>query len=356
MNLDNLIELVADLSLAFGVSGFEDPVRERIKERLKDLNVGFETDVMGNLTVILDQGRDFTVMVDAHMDEVGLMVNCVEEEGWLRFATLGGWDPRILPAHQVDLLSHQGKMVPGVIGAAPPHVQSQEDQQKPIQPDNLFIDIGSRSKNETEQLGITVGTPGVLALPFKQLAGGMFTGKALDDRVGCALLIQLLRHYHDHPPGYTLAANFAVNEETGLRGAKTAAYRIRPDLAFVIETTTGDTPGTPAHQQPTRIGSGPAITLADRNIIARPALVNAVMETAVRSGIPFQAKRPLTGGTDAGAIHLSRGGVLTSVVSVPCRYLHSPVGLACIEDVHHTFSLLRALLDRATSIYEQCAP
>ncbi|MBI4776242.1 MAG: M42 family peptidase [Deltaproteobacteria bacterium] len=354
--MDNLIDVVEDLSLAFGVSGFEDPVRERIKDRLNDLNTCFETDVMGNLTVTLDQGRDFTVMVDAHMDEVGLMVNCVEEEGWLRFATLGGWDPRILPAHQVSLLSHQGNVVTGVIGAAPPHVQSPEDQQKPIQLDSLFIDIGSRSKNETEKLGITVGTPGVLALPFRRLAGGMFTGKALDDRVGCALLIQLLRHYHAHPPGYTLVANFAVHEETGLRGAKTATHRIRPDLAFVVETTTGDTPGTPAHQQPTRIGCGPAITLADKNILVRPALVKAVTETALQSGIPFQTKRPLTGGTDAGAIHLSRGGVLTSVLSVPCRYLHSPVGMAYEQDVYHTFSLLRALLDRAPSIYGQCAP
>ena len=353
--MDTLIDLIEDLSLVFGVSGFEDPVRERIKELLSDLNVGLETDVMGNLTVTLDPGRDFTVMVDAHMDEVGLMVNCLEEEGWLRFATLGGWDPRILPAHQVDLLSLQGNTVTGVIGTSPPHVQSPEDQKKPFQLDSLFIDIGTRSIKETEQLGIKMGAPGVLAVPFRRLAGGMFTGKALDDRIGCALLIELLRHFHDHPPGYTLVANFAVKEEVGLRGAKTATHRIRPDLAFVLETTTGDTPGTPLYQQPARVGSGPAVTLADRGILVRPALVNAVTETAVDTGIPFQTKRPLTGGTDAGVIHQSRGGVLTSVVSVPCRYIHSPVSVASEEDVHHTFSLLRSLLDRARSIHEQCA-
>ncbi len=352
--IDSILDSIRQLSLAFGVSGHEGEVRNIIRGRLAALDVRLETDALGNLSAVLNEGRDFSVMVDAHMDEVGLMVSCVEEDGRLRFVTLGGWDTRVLPAHQVELLSRHGKIVQGVIGTPPPHTQGPEEQKKPFQVEDLFIDVGASSGEEAEGLGITVGVPGVLSVPFTRLAGGTFTGKALDDRVGCALLVALMEHFSRQPPDYTLVANFSVQEETGLRGATTAANRIRPDLAFAVEGTTGDTPGFPKHRRPAQVGFGPAVTVADRSILVRPELVEFILEVAKELEIRHQVKRPLTGGTNAGAIHLSGSGVLTAVVSVPCRYIHSPVSLACEQDVLQTYALLRALLDRARSIPKRC--
>jgi len=351
-----VMTLVETLSTAFGPSGFEDEVRRRILDAVHDLDVHTVVDVLGNLSVALNPGTDFTVMLDAHMDEVGLMISGVEPEGILRFALLGGWDPRVLPSHQVELRSTREQAVMGVIGVTPPHLQSPEDQKKAYAVEHLAIDLGCSDSAEVESLGIRMGAPGVLTAPFLRLHNGVVSGKALDDRVGCALLVALVRHFARFPVDFTLVANFSVKEEIGARGAATAAYRIRPDLAFAVEGTTGDTPGVPPASQSCFLGKGPAITLADKSILVKPSLVETLSREAQLLGIPFQYKRPLTGGTDAGPIHLSRAGVLTAVIGVPCRYLHSPVSAILEEDVFHTFRLLLRLVEQARSIGTLCAP
>ena len=347
----NTVELLEHLSNRFGVSGFEDDVRDWICESVRNLVEDIETDVLGNLIARINPGQDFTLMLDAHMDEIGIMVSHVEEGGFLRFALIGGWDPRVLPGQQVEIRSRGGKIHRGVIGALPPHVQTSEEQKQPWKVEDLFIDVGAESREATAAMGIGPGMPGALAYPFQVLSDHRVMGKALDDRVGCAVLIRCLEYFSRNRPDFTVAVNFAVSEEVGLRGARTAGYQIQPDVALVVEGTVGaDTPGTPGHKCPTRLSKGPAISVADKSIIVNPTFVEFIEQAAAALKIPWQHKVPLSGGTDAGAIHLSRGGVLTGIISVPCRYIHSPSSVVDLRDLEHTVTLVTEVARRARDI------
>ena len=220
------VDLLRQLSDLFGVSGFEDDVRNQIREHIVELSDKVETDVLGNLMVWLNPDQKFTLMLDAHMDEIGVMVSLVHEDGFLRFALIGGWDQRVLPGQQVEIRSRDGNKHRGVIGALPPHVQTPEEQKQPWKIDDLFIDVGAGSKEQVQAMGIGPGSPGVLAYPFQILSENRIMGKALDDRVGCVILIRCLEYLSKHRPNFTVALNFAVSEEVGLRGAKTASYRM----------------------------------------------------------------------------------------------------------------------------------
>ncbi|HUL23525.1 MAG TPA: M42 family metallopeptidase, partial [Thermodesulfobacteriota bacterium] len=333
------VELLRELSDQFGVSGFEGEIRDWIYANIKDRVDDIQIDVLGNLMATINPGTDLIIMLDAHMDEIGIMVSYLEEGGFLRFAPIGGWDPRILPAQQVVIRSRDGKKYRGVIGASPPHIQTPEEQKQALKVEDLFVDIGVQSKEEILARGIDVGSPGNLHYPFQLLEKGRVMGKALDDRVGCAVLIRCLEYLWASRPDFTLVANFAVSEEVGLRGARTAAHQIRPDLALAIEGTVGaDTPGIPAHKCPARLGKGPAISVADNSIIVNPSLVTFTEEVAKTLNIPWQHKLPLFGSTDAGAIHITGKGVLTGIVSVPCRYIHSASSVLDIKDFEHTVS------------------
>ena len=345
------VELLRALSDQFGVSGFEGDVREWIDTAIRGVVDTIEVDVLGNLIARINPGQDFVLMLDAHMDEIGIMVSYVEESGFLRFAPIGGWDPRVFPAQQVEIRSRDGKKYRGVIGASPPHIQTPEEQKQALKVEDLFVDIGFSSREEVAALGIGSGSPGCLHYPFQILNAGRAMGKALDDRVGCAILIRCLEHFSKNRPDFTLVANFAIGEEVGLRGAKTAAYQIQPDVALVIEGTVGaDTPGIPAHKCPARLGKGPAISVADKSIIVNPSLVVFIEHIAETLRIPWQNKVPLFGGTDAGEIHVAGRGVLTGVVSVPCRYIHSPSSVVDLKDFEHTLSLVIEVARRAREI------
>ncbi|MGD0918650.1 MAG: M42 family metallopeptidase [Thermodesulfobacteriota bacterium] len=352
--MDN-IELLKELSGQFGVSGFEGEVREWIRENIRDLVDGIEIDVLGNLMARINpdinpQG-DFIMMLDAHMDEIGIMVSYLEESGFLRFTPIGGWDPRVFPSQRVEIRSRDGKKHRGVIGASPPHIQTPEEQKQALKVEDLFIDIGVNSREEVAERGIGPGSPANLHYPFQLLGTNRAIGKALDDRVGCGVLIRCLEYFSRNRPDFTLVANFAVGEEVGLRGAKTAAFQINPDVALVVEGTVGaDTPGIPAHRCPARLGQGPAISVGDKSIIVNPSFVSFIEQTAEASKIPWQHKTPLFGGTDAGAIHVTGRGILTGIVSVPCRYIHSPSSIVDLQDFEHTISLVIEVVRRARKI------
>jgi len=348
--MDN-IELLRALSDQFGVSGFEGEIRDWIYAHIKDRADEIKIDALGNLMATINPGRDLVMMLDAHIDEIGIMVSYVEEGGFLRFAPIGGWDPRILPAKQVEIRSRDGKKYRGVIGASPPHIQTPEEQKQALKVEDLFVDIGAHSKDEILGRGIEVGSPGVLRYPFQVLEGNRIMGKALDDRVGCAVIIRCLEHLPQRRPDFTLVANFAVSEEVGLRGARAAARQIQPNVALAIEGTVGaDTPGIPGHRCPTRLGKGPAISVADNSIIVNPSLVTFMEEVAKSLHIAWQHKLPLFGSTDAGVIHMSGKGVLAGIVSVPCRYIHSPSSVLDLRDFEHTVSLVKELIYRIREI------
>ncbi len=340
------VEVLRELSDGFGVAGFEDEVRERIVELVEPLVDEIRTDALGNLIAFRHGSDPRTLMLDAHMDEVGFIVQWIDDNGYLRFAPIGGWDERIVPGHRVVLQTRDGTKRHGVIGTAPPHIVSPEERKKPISMENMFIDVGATSKDEAAAMGIRIGDPLTIHYPFTELRDGYVTGKAFDDRAGCTVLIETARRLAEHELGMNVAFSFVFGEELGLRGARTAAFQLEPSLAIALEGTIGaDMPGVPPERQPVRLGQGPAISVADRSIVVSRRIVAVLEAVAEKASIPYQYKLPTYGGTDAGAIHLTRGGVLAGVISVPCRYIHSPISTLRVEDLENTIALTTALVD-----------
>lgn len=335
------IALLRELSDAFGVSGFEDEVRERIDKAIRPFVDEIRVDALGNLIATRKGADDRVLMFDAHIDEVGFLVKWIDDAGFLRLAPIGGWDERIVPGHRVEIRTRSGEIRYGVIGASPPHILSPEERKAPIPLEKLFIDIGATSRHEAIDMGVQIGDPLTIHYPFLELADGYVTGKAFDDRAGCTVLIEVARRLSESDAPMNIAFSFSFGEEVGLRGARTAAFQIDPDLALALEGTIGaDTPGVDEENQPTRLGRGPAISVADRSIIVAPRIVRALEAAADAASIPYQYKLPTYGGSDAGAIHLTRGGIPAGIVSVPCRFIHSPISTLRLNDLENTIRLV----------------
>jgi len=330
--------LIEKLSNAFGVSGNEKEIRQVIKDEITPLVDEVTTDSMGNLFALKKGGdNSLKVMLSAHIDEVGLFIDQVENNGFVRFKKIGGIDDRVLLSKKVYIGENK---TPGVIGLKPVHLGGGRGV---VASDDMFIDIGASAKDDKLA---KVGDTAVFATKFVQ-SGDILRGKAFDDRAGCAVLIELLKNTYP----FTIVGVFTVQEELGLRGATIAAYNVNPDYAFTLEgTTAGDTPMKRDVSPSTNMGAGPAITVMDRSFISDRRLVKLLEDTAKREDIPYQFKRTITGGTDSGAIHLSRGGVPSVTVSVPVRYIHSPVGLMNINDLNNTISLVSKALQRIPEV------
>jgi putative aminopeptidase FrvX len=338
--------LLRRLSEAFGVSGHEKEVRGIILEHIRDRVDECRIDGMGNL-IARKKGTGksaLRVLAAAHMDEVGLMVSQIEDGGHLRFFKVGGIDDRVLPAKRVEI---GDKRVPGVIGLKPVHLAEKGERDQTVGFKQLAIDIGAGSRVEAEKL-VRRGDYAVFASGFAELAGAgsswrTVMGKAFDDRAGCALLAELLGERYP----FDFTAAFTVQEEVGLRGARVAAYAEEPDIALVLECTgANEVPFKKEANPSTRLGAGPAITVMDSNFIADRGLVELLLRAASDLGIPHQVKQPNIGGTDAGAIHIARGGVPSAVISVPCRYIHSPRAVMDLNDFDGALVLAREALRR----------
>jgi len=342
------MELIKKLSNAFGPSGFEHEVRSALSALVKPLVDELRVDALGNLIAVRQGKSQKKVMLDAHMDEVGFMVSHVDEDGFLRLAPLGGWDARILPSHAITVQTRAGAKLRGIIGSAPPHILTDEDRKKPIHLEDLFVDVGAASSEEAHALGLRVGDPAVIEYPFQQVNANTITGKAFDDRAGCAVAVKVLQALQHETPAWTIVASFVVREEVGLRGAQTAAYQVQPDVALALEgTVAADVPGVSPHKQPTALGKGPAISVADHSFVVPREMVMFLEELAQAQGIPCQLKTPPYGSTDAGAIHQSRKGVLCGVLSVPCRYIHAPISMLRLDDFEGAVKLATAFVKAA---------
>jgi endoglucanase len=332
--------LLKKLSDAAGVSSNENEVRNIIKEEIDGLADSYRTDVMGNLIAV--KGKDKKgpkVMVVAHMDEIGLMITSIKKNGLLKFRPVGGIDKRVLVSKPV-LIGE--KKIKGIIGAKAIHLQKPKERKKPIPLSNLYIDIGVNSKEKAKK-SVKKGDFVSFNTKFAQLGINHAKGKAFDDRVGCAALIDLLKHDYDFPL-YTV---FAVQEEVGLRGAARAAYDIEPDLALVVEgTSASDVPETDEHGYSTTIDEGPALTVMDSSVITSKNILKGLIDTANKKDLPYQFRRANVGGTDAGKINLTREGIPAAVISLPCRYIHSPISLISLKDYDYLKKLLKSYLNQ----------
>jgi putative aminopeptidase FrvX len=344
--------ILKDLSEAVGVAGEERDVGEVVLDAIREHVDEVQVDTMGNI-LALKRGttgpdstskpdeRPMRVMLAAHMDEVGLMVVGHDSDGFLQVRSVGGIDARLLPG---VLLWVGPERIPGVIGIKPVHLVQQEESRKVATIEQLVVDVGAKSKDEASALA-PLGTNATFATQFREL-GPTVRGKAFDDRAGCAVMVEILR---GEAFPFDLWAAFTVQEEVGLRGARIAAYTIKPDCAFVLEgTVADDLPKDKDTSPTTELGKGPAITIMDRSFIADRRLVRHLTSTAEALDIPYQIKQPGIGGTDAGAIHTTREGVPSVAVAIPCRYIHSPVALLSLDDYDNTVRLMRESLSRLT--------
>jgi len=351
MTMADLRAVLEKLSNEFGPSSHEKAVRGLIRAEIEGLVDRLEVDALGNLIAFkagFGPEPRLKLMVSAHMDEVGFMVLHIEKNGMLLFSRVGGVDSRMLLAKRVVV--GDGR-IPGVIGLKPPHLTSDNEADRVPDIEDLAIDIGAED-DKAAGAKVKVGDYGTFATRFTVLsedpAWPIVRGKAFDDRAGCTALIGLLAERYP----VDLYAVFTVQEEVGLRGARVAAYRVAPDAAIALEgTVCDDTPKAPDEDVSpvTRLGAGPAITLMDRSLVSHPGMVRLLQEAAAAEGIAIQYKQPALGGTDSGAIHLTRGGVPAVTVAVPCRYIHSPASILNLNDLSNTVRLVAAALRRVES-------
>ena len=328
-------EVIQALVEAYGPSGSEGPVREVIAERIKDRVDGIRVDVLGNLiATVRGKGGGRRIMLAAHMDEIGVVISHVDEKGFLRFQPLGGVDRQTLVGGRVRFANG----LVGVIGAEQKGVQGDLPRM-----DQLFIDIGARDKASSP---ISVGDMACFDRPFVDL-GDRLVAKAMDDRIGCAVLVQTILDLGETP--HELHFVFTVQEEVGLRGAQTSAYGVEAELGVVVDITpTGDTPE--ARTMAVALGNGPAIKVKDRGMLSHPGVRQWLVDTARRAGLPYQLEVLEAGTTDGMAMQTARAGMPVGVVSIPTRYAHTPSEMVDYQDVLNSVRLLVELLRRPVEL------
>jgi len=345
MRLEKVLER---LSNACGVAGREEEVRGLIKEMLEPYVDELREDKLGNVIGVKHatkrRRKPLNVMLAAHMDEIGLLVKTVTKEGFLQFFKIGGIDDRVLLAQRV-IVHARKKALPGIIGSKPPHIQKEEERKKIVEASQLFIDIGARSKEEVQKMGVQIGDPVSFDSKFAKLGKDKVVGKAFDDRVGCAIMIETMKRLGE--VDCNVYAVGTVQEEVGLRGATVAAFGIHPDVGLAFDVTVaGDIPGVKEVEAPIKMDKGPSLTIADAGLIAHPKVLRLLIETAEENKISYQLETGLPGATDAARIALTREGVPSGVISVPTRYIHSPTAMLSLSDVENAVKLAVAFISK----------
>ncbi|RAP51672.1 MAG: peptidase M42 [Methanosphaera sp. SHI613] len=339
-------DLLKRLSEACGISGFEDDIRDILKEELKDYVDEMETDLMGNL-ITTHKGKEDkpSVMLASHMDEIGLMVSYIDDDGFLRFVKIGGINDQMLLNQKVYVKTENGD-IPGIIGSKPPHITSAAEAKKIIPYKNMFIDIGAKDRKQAEEL-VSIGDPVVFHTEFEECLNDLVMGKALDNRVGCAVMSQVMKEYDGDVTVYGVGT---VQEEVGLKGAKTSAFKLNPDMAIALDVTiAGDHPGVKEEEAYIKAGKGTVISLTDasgRGLITHPMMKKLLIEAAEEEGIDYQVEVGDGGTTDATAIHLTREGIATATLSSGSRYIHTPTSVVSLKDMDDTVKLIIAFLNR----------
>ncbi len=341
----SLSENLEKLSNACGVAGREQEVRNLLIELMKPHADEITVDKLENV-IATKKGKKGSpkVMIAAHMDEVGLMVKTITKEGFLQFAKMGGIDDRILLAQKVIVHTQEGSLQ-GIIGSKPPHIQKEEERKKIVTYDHLFIDVGTKNRKDAEKMGVRIGDPVSFNIKFAKLTRDVVTGKAFDDRVGCAIMIEALKQLKSID--CTLYAVGTVQEEVGLRGATTATFGVDPDVGIALDATVaGDVPGVKDFDTSVKMGKGPVLTVADAGLITHPKVLRLLLDTAKESKIDYQLETGLAGSTDAARMSLTRQGVPSGTISVATRYIHSPVGILNLKDAEKSAKLTAAAIQQ----------
>jgi endoglucanase len=341
------VRLLKGLTEAQSVPGHEEEVRAVFLRELDGCGE-ISGDRTGSVLCEMGEREGPRVLVAGHMDEVGFLVQSLTMDGFLKFVPVGGWWPHTLLAQRVTVRTAEGCRVPGVIGSTPPHFLPEGQRKQLMSIEQMFIDVGAGSRDEVEALGIGIGDPVAPWVSFEPLAcEGRFMAKAFDNRVGMAGAIQTGRRLSGKAHPNRLIVAGSVQEEMGLRGARTLARVARPDVAIVLEgPPADDTPGFPPAERQGRLGGGVQIRAFDPSAIMNPRLVRFVEETACAEGIAHQITVRRSGGTDAGAFHLSGEGVPSVVLGVPARYIHSHNAIIDIDDYLGMLALVEALVAR----------
>ena len=336
-------KLLSQICTVPGAPGFEKQIRELVLKEIKGLADEVELDNMGNVYAIRrgtkPEGERKRVMVGAHMDEIGFIVTHIDDKGFVRFHTLGGFDPKTLTAQRV--IVHGKKDVIGVMASKPIHVMSPSERDKPAKISDFFIDTGLSGK-EVKKL-INIGDPITREREFIEM-GHCVNGKSLDNRLAVFILIETLRTLKKKKLPYDLYAVFTVQEEVGIRGANVAALRINPDFGFGLDTTIAfDLPGAAAHEVITRLGEGTAIKIMDASTICDYRMVEFMKKTADKHKIKWQPEILTAGGTDtAGIQRMTEGGSIAGAISIPTRHLHQVIEMANKDDIKGSIDLLAA--------------
>ena len=331
-----MMDLLHELCTLNGVSGNEDQVRAFIREKAQSYADSIRTDAMGNL-IVFKKGKKSTgnkLLLAAHMDEVGIIVTHVTDEGYLKFDFVGGVDRRVAIGKSVVLGE---KQVPGIIGLKAIHLVSREEQKKTPKTDSMYIDIGAKNKEAALEL-VQPGTYGAFVGAPEAFGNGLLKAKAMDDRAGCAIMLTLLQE--ELPMDMTFA--FTVQEEVGTRGAFGAAFSVSPEIALVLETTTAaDLPGVEEHRKVCAPGKGPVISYMDGGTIYDRGLFETLRRLAEENEIPWQTKEYIAGGNDARTIQRTKAGVRVAAVSAAVRYLHAPASVGSVADFENMLKLTR---------------
>lgn len=330
------LTLLKTLCSVSGISGDEDNIRDIIINEIKGFADDYKTDNLGNL-IVFKKGKNKAekkLMISAHMDEVGFIVTDITSDGFIKFNEVGGIDRRVLPSRNVLI----NNAVNGAIGVKPVHLCGADERKSIPEYSSMYIDIGAESKEEAEKY-VSLGDS-ITFDSFYNENEYTIMSKALDDRAGCFIMIEMIKSELMYDTYFT----FVVQEEVGLHGAKVASYTVAPDFALVLESTTAaDIPANSPEKQVCNVDGGAVIAYMDRRTIYDKGLINSAKAISNDNNIKLQFKRSVAGGNDAGAIHESRGGVRTLAVSLPCRYLHSQISLISKSDINEMYKLVNLL-------------
>ncbi|MFK9091230.1 M42 family metallopeptidase [Bacillus salipaludis] len=348
VQLDATLTMLKELTDARGIPGNEREVREVMKKYIEPFADEMTTDGLGSLIAKkIGKAGGPKIMVAGHLDEVGFMITQIDDKGFLRFQPVGGWWGQVMLAQRVTIVTRKGD-VTGIIGSKPPHVLSAEARKKPVEIKDMFIDIGASSREEASEWGVR---PGDMVVPYFEFTvmnnEKMLLAKAWDNRIGCAIAIDVLKQLKDVEHPNEVYGVGAVQEEVGLRGAKTATYKIQPDIGFAVDVgIAGDTPGISEKEALSKMGKGPQVVVYDASMVAHKGLRDLVTDTADELNIPYQFESIPGGGTDAGSIHLTHNGVPALAITIATRYIHSHAAMLHRDDYENAVKLIVEVIKR----------